>query len=62
MYIMKKGGRGTEPYGTTECIIEEVDVVNPTRTWKVLEVRNYSIHFSVPSYSIFMKFVGERLV
>ena len=43
--MMKRSGPRTEPCGTQERITDGLEAVNPTRTWKVLEVRNDSINF-----------------
>ena len=62
MQIMRGIGPKTDPCGTLECITGEIVVINPTRTWKVLRVKNDSTDFSVTSYSIFFQFLDERLV
>ena len=56
---MKRIGPKVDRRGTPERITNELDVVNATLTWKVLEVNSLQ---SVSSYSIFLKFVDERLI
>ena len=51
---MKRSEPGTEPCGTPERITDGLEAMNPTQIWKVLEVRNDSIHvrmFPVIPYS-----------